>query len=99
VTILRPIPIRKLNSLISYLLETLKSKKLWTPSHVRKYLKTRKAALAYEGAAILIYGDDAETNFPPEGSEQVVLSDQVVRQINVFKEGRASEATVAVSLM
>jgi hypothetical protein len=47
-----------------------------------------EAALAYDRAAILIYGDDAETNFPPEESEHVVLSDEVMRQINALKGGR-----------
>ena len=47
-----------------------------------------EAALAYDRAVILIYGDDAETNFPPEESEHVVLSDEVMRQINALKGGR-----------
>jgi hypothetical protein len=48
----------------------------------------REAALAYDRAAILLYGDKAETNFPPEESEQVVLPDEVMRQINALKAGR-----------
>jgi hypothetical protein len=38
----------------------------------------REAALAYDRAAILLYGDDADTNFTPEESEHVVLSDEVM---------------------
>jgi hypothetical protein len=48
----------------------------------------REAALADDRAAILLYGGDAETNFPPEESEHVVLSDEVMRQINALKAGR-----------
>jgi hypothetical protein len=48
----------------------------------------REAALAYDRAAILLYGDEAETNLPPEESEHVVLSDKVIRQINALKAGR-----------
>jgi hypothetical protein len=48
----------------------------------------REAALAYDRAAILLYGDDAETNFPPEESEHVVLPEAVMRQINALKAGR-----------
>ncbi len=48
----------------------------------------REAALAYDRAAVLIYGDEAETNFPPEESEHVVFPDEVMRQINVLKAGR-----------
>ena len=43
----------------------------------------REAALAHDRAAILIYGDDANTNFPPEESEHVVLSDEVMRSRRV----------------
>lgn len=48
----------------------------------------REAALAYDRAAIIVYGDDAETNFPPEESEHVVFSDKVMRQLNALKAGR-----------
>ena len=48
----------------------------------------REAALAYDRAAVLIYGDEAETNFPPEESEHVVFPDEVMRQINALKAGR-----------
>jgi hypothetical protein len=48
----------------------------------------REAALAYDRAALLIYGDHAETNFPPEESEHVVFSDEVMRQINALKAGK-----------
>ena len=48
----------------------------------------REAALAYDRVAILFYGDDAKTNFPPEESEHVVLPDDIMRQINALKAGR-----------
>ncbi len=48
----------------------------------------REAALAYDRVAILLYGDDAETNLPPEESEHVILPDEVMRQINALKTGR-----------
>jgi hypothetical protein len=48
----------------------------------------REGVLAYDRAAILIYGDDAETNFPAEESEHVIFSDEVTRQINAAKAGR-----------
>jgi hypothetical protein len=48
----------------------------------------REAALAQDRAAILIYGEEAETNFPPEESEHIVFPDEVMRQINALKAGR-----------
>jgi hypothetical protein len=39
-------------------------------------------------AAILLYGDKAETDFPPEESEHVVLPEEVMWQINALKAGR-----------
>jgi hypothetical protein len=48
----------------------------------------REAALAYDRAAVLLYGDKAETNFSPEESEHLVLSDEVMRQSNALKAGR-----------
>jgi hypothetical protein len=48
----------------------------------------REAALAYDRAAVLIYGDEAETHFPREESEHVVFPDEVMRQINALKAGR-----------
>ena len=48
----------------------------------------REAALAHDRAAGLIYGYDAETNFPLEESEHVVFSNEVMRQINAVKAGR-----------
>jgi hypothetical protein len=48
----------------------------------------REAALAYDRAAVLIYGDEAETNFPPEESEHVVFPDEIMRRINALKAGR-----------
>jgi hypothetical protein len=48
----------------------------------------REAALAYDRAALMIYGDDADTNFPPEESEHVVFPDEVMRQINAMKAGK-----------
>jgi hypothetical protein len=52
------------------------------------YETEREAALAYDRAAIPLYGDKADTNFPPEESEHVVLSEEVMRQINALKGGR-----------
>jgi hypothetical protein len=48
----------------------------------------REAALAYDRAMILLYGHQAETNFPPEESEHVTLPVEVTRQINALKVGR-----------
>jgi hypothetical protein len=48
----------------------------------------REAALAYDRAMILLYGHQAETNFPPGESEHVTLPDEVMRQINALKAGR-----------
>jgi hypothetical protein len=53
-----------------------------------EFATPREAALAYDRAAVLIYGDDADTNFPPEESEHVVFPDEVMRQINALKAGR-----------
>lgn len=55
---------------------------------VGHFATEREAALAYDRAMILLHGDDADTNFPPEESEHVVLSDEVMRQINALKAGR-----------
>ena len=40
------------------------------------------------GRGYLLYGDKAETDFPPEESEHVVLPEEVMRQINALKAGR-----------
>jgi hypothetical protein len=48
----------------------------------------REAALAYDRAMILLYGHQAETNFPPEESEHVTLPVEVTRQITALKVGR-----------
>jgi len=53
-----------------------------------QFATEREAALAYDRAALLIYGDDEETNFPPEESEHVVFPDEIMRQINALKAGR-----------
>jgi hypothetical protein len=55
---------------------------------VGHFATEREAALAYDRAMILLHGDDTDTNFPPEESEHVVLSDEVMRQINALKAGR-----------
>jgi hypothetical protein len=52
------------------------------------YDTEREAALAHDRAAILMFGDDAITNFPPEESEDVVFSDEIMRRINAAKAGR-----------
>jgi hypothetical protein len=44
--------------------------------------------LAYDRAAILVYGDEAETNYPPEESEHVVFSPEIMQQINAAKGGQ-----------
>ena len=48
----------------------------------------REAALEYDRVAILLYGADAETTFPPEESENVGLSDEVMRQITDLRKSR-----------
>ena len=55
---------------------------------LRNFDTPREAALAHDRAAVLIYGEDAETNFPLEESEHVVFSNEVMRQINALKAGR-----------
>jgi hypothetical protein len=35
-----------------------------------------------------MFGEDAVTNFPPEESEDVVFSDEIMRRINAAKAGR-----------
>ena len=60
------------------------------PMHIElgHFATEREAALAHDRAVILLYGEDAETNFPLEESEYVVLSDEAMRQINAVKAGR-----------
>lgn len=49
----------------------------------------REAALAYDRATILMYGEEnAETNFAPEESENVAFSNEIMRQINAAKAGQ-----------
>jgi hypothetical protein len=55
---------------------------------VGRFATAREAALAYDRAMILLHGDNVDTNFPPGESEHVVLSDEVMRQINALKAGR-----------
>ncbi len=45
------------------------------PVHVElgRFATERGAALAYDRAVMLLYGEDAETNFPPEESEHCPL--------------------------
>ncbi len=47
----------------------------------------REAALAYDRAAILILGDAAETNYPPEESEHLTFPVEIMRKINALKAG------------
>jgi hypothetical protein len=60
------------------------------PEHVELgyYATEREAALAYDRAMILLYGNDAETDFAPEESEHGVFSDEVMRQLDALKGGR-----------
>jgi hypothetical protein len=48
----------------------------------------READLGCDRAAILLEGDDVPTHFPSEESENIFFSNQVIRQIHDFKEGR-----------
>jgi hypothetical protein len=43
---------------------------------------------AYDRAMILLYGDQADTNFSPEESEHITLPVEVMRQINALKAGK-----------
>jgi hypothetical protein len=52
------------------------------------FASDREAELACDRAAILLEGDGVPTYFPPEESEHIIFSNQVIRQINAFKEGR-----------
>ncbi len=52
------------------------------------FAKIQEAGLAYDRVAILFFGDDAMTNFPPGESEHVVLPDDIMRQIHALKNGR-----------
>jgi hypothetical protein len=56
--------------------------------NVGYFATEREAALAYDRAVILLHGEDAETNFPPEECEHVVLSDEAMRELNALKAGR-----------
>ena len=55
---------------------------------VGHFANDRKAALAHDRVAVLFFGDEAETYFPPKESEHVILADDVMRQINELKAGR-----------
>jgi hypothetical protein len=52
---------------------------------VDRFANDREAALAYDRVVTLFFGDDAETNFPPEESKYVVLPEDIMRQINALK--------------
>lgn len=46
-----------------------------------------EAALAYDRAAVLIYGDEADLNFPPEKSAHVTFPQEIMRKIEAAKRG------------
>jgi len=46
-----------------------------------------EAALAYDRAAVLIYGDEADLNFPSEESEYVAFPSDIMRKIEAAKRG------------
>jgi hypothetical protein len=48
----------------------------------------REAALAYDRAAILLYGENADLNFLPEDSEDVVFSPEILSKIEAMKRGK-----------
>jgi hypothetical protein len=47
-----------------------------------------EAALAYDRAAILLYGADADLNFPPEKSAHVTFPPDIMRKIEAAKRGK-----------